>query len=154
MKRIVRHQNVTHFLLCDTWHITFYIADWPDSAMHKRNSSCRICKTSLTPSSPWSKHTEYEHLIWTKYHARIWQFVNWKFSTGLNRFSSIRNTAFHSYLVSKAPDCWSANKHTFGSQGYGLQHIIARADPSVHVDLDPALHCVHYLRQTIYLCDM
>lgn len=57
----------------------------------------------------------------------------------------------HTYLVCKAPHCWTSNENTLGSQGQRFQYITSCPDSSVQIDLDPALHRVHDLWQRVNL---
>lgn len=55
------------------------------------------------------------------------------------------------YLVGKAPHSWPAYEYTLGPQGHSLQHVTASTNTPIEIHLDPTLHHVHYLRQSIYL---
>lgn len=139
--------------------------------MDRRNSSFRICRTSLSPSSPWritqepplrrrianlSDNNPFKDVLFSQQRAAVW-FGKRKHSEGATYCSKETFAWSQSggglHLVREAPHRWTSDENTPGSQGQRLQHVATCPDASVHVDLDPPLHRVHDLRQGVDLCE-
>lgn len=56
-----------------------------------------------------------------------------------------------SYLVCQTPHDGASNEHALRSQGQRLQDIAPCPYPPIYIHLDPTLHGVHNLRQSINL---
>lgn len=107
----------------------------PDRAIDRRNSSLRIWSTSFNPSSPWrNRHRQQDSLLFS-----------------VSQVNRLISHNVNCYLIGEAPHGRPADEHTLGSQSYSLQHVTTSADAPVQIYLDPPLHCVHNLRQGIYL---